>query len=123
LITNPPTVAEAAKLEPLEEENPDVAARIGDQGVPVIVAPPAEGMGKEDDGVIVTLSTENPPALSPASEIHSQASGASTFWKTLFEEDASIRTKRTTEDSPKGEIKQQGRESYITRARLYSADR
>jgi hypothetical protein len=111
LITNPPAVAEAPKIEQKEDENASVV--VADQGVPVIVAPPTE----EDDGVIVTSSTENPPALSPASEIHSQASGASTFWKTLFEEDASIRTKRTTEDSPKGEIKQQGRKPYITRVR------
>lgn len=115
MITNLTAVAEAPKIEPQEDENASVM--VADQGVPAIVAPPTEGKGKEDDGVIVTSSTENPPALSPASEIHSQASGASTFWKTLFEEDASIRTKRTTEDSPKGEIKQQGRESYISRVR------
>jgi len=46
--------------------------------------------------------------VSPGSDNLSEASGASTFWKTLFEEDASIRVKRVREDSPQGEAKQQG---------------
>lgn len=50
--------------------------------------------------------------VSPGSDNLSQASGASTFWKTLFEEDASIRVKRVREDSPQGEAKQQGSKSF-----------
>jgi hypothetical protein len=45
--------------------------------------------------------------VSPGSEHPSQTSQASNFWKTLFEEDASVR-KRVREDSPQGENKKQG---------------
>jgi len=45
--------------------------------------------------------------VSPESEHPSQTSQASNFWKTLFEEDASVR-KRVREDSPQGENKKQG---------------
>jgi hypothetical protein len=75
---------------------------------PVVGALSAELVVREDEG---TATIENPPGVSPGSENQSQASGASTFWKTLFEEDASIRTKRGREDSPKAEVKQQGRKS------------
>jgi len=47
--------------------------------------------------------------VSPGSEHPSQTSQASNFWKTLFEEDASVR-KRVREDSPQGETKKQGSE-------------
>jgi hypothetical protein len=47
--------------------------------------------------------------VSPGSEHPSQTSQASNFWKTLFEEDASVR-KRVREDSPQGENKKQGSE-------------
>lgn len=53
-----------------------------------------------------------PAGISPGSEVLSQASGASTFWKQLFEEEASVKVKRPREDSPQGEpaTKQQGSE-------------
>jgi hypothetical protein len=47
--------------------------------------------------------------VSPGSEHPSQTSQASNFWKTLFEEDASVR-KRVREDSPQGENEKQGSE-------------
>jgi len=50
--------------------------------------------------------------VSPRSEHPSQTSQASNFWKTLFEEDASVR-KRVREDSPQGENKKQGSESLL----------
>ena len=50
--------------------------------------------------------------VSPESEHPSQTSQASNFWKTLFEEDASVR-KRVREDSPQGENKKQGSESLL----------
>lgn len=50
--------------------------------------------------------------VSPESEHPSQTSQASNFWKTLFEEDASVR-KRVRGDSPPGENKKQGSESLL----------
>lgn len=105
MVVDRPILPEPPITEVPQAEDQDAK----DKEVPIIVA---SGEAKEDEAIIPTASTENPPALSPASEIHSQASGASNFWKTLFEEDASIRTKRDREDSPKSEVKQQGRESF-----------
>jgi hypothetical protein len=83
---------------------PEPAAQLGDQSPIVKVHNVGEtkpkGTGNPGTEVI---------GVSPGSDGHSQASGASTFWKTLFEEDASIRVKRVREDSPQqGEAKQQG---------------
>lgn len=78
---------------------------------PVALTFNADAEAKEDEGRVATASSHNANGVSPSSENQSQASGASIFWKTLFEEDASIRTKRGREDSPKDQVKQQGRES------------
>lgn len=107
-ISAHPIVPELPKVEVSPTED-SVSTQRGCP--PIVGAPNAEVVVREDEG---TAITENPPGVSPGSENQSQASGASTFWKTLFEEDASIRTKRGREDSPKAELKQQGRKSSIS---------
>jgi hypothetical protein len=66
-----------------------------------------------DDAGKLVISGPAPLGVSPGSDAPSQASAASNFWMTLFEEDASIKVKRVREDSPEGEPKQQGSKSGV----------
>ena len=104
------TNVEVSYARPATPKHP---LRLSSSTAPTLPEPASQGV---DQSTVVkdpvVEDTKLKAGVSPGSDNLSQASGASTFWKTLFEEDASIRVKRVREDSPQGEAKQQGSTSF-----------
>lgn len=104
------TNVEVSYARPATPKHP---LQVSSSTAPTLPEPASQGI--DPSSIVkapVVEDTKLKAGVSPGSDNLSQASGAGTFWKTLFEEDASIRVKRVREDSPQGEAKQQGSKSF-----------